>query len=387
MKNITFILAQVFLASALPTYAQDKLKLLFVGDIMGHGPQIESAMIEKDKVYDYSPCFEYLAPFIKQADLAIGNLELTLPGKPPYTGYPTFKSPNEVALALRSAGFDLLVTANNHSNDGGLLGLQNTIKVVQDLGFYQTGTFIDSTYRAALYPLIVYKGPFKLAVLNYTYGTNGIPNPKPGVTNVIDEKVIEKDLAQARAHQPDAIIVVTHWGAEYQLNESESQRQLAQKILDWGATFVIGAHPHVVQPIKSHSTKNAEGGARQGLVVYSLGNFISGQTKLYTDIGLMVEIDLEKNQATGKTAVSRCEYLPVYRHIQTLSSGKKVFRSIPVSAFEDGEMQGAFPIAAPTLAAMKNSANVIRANLNKYGAVERKVKAKDLLTPAPAGNR
>jgi hypothetical protein len=121
--------------------------------------------------------------------------------------------------------------------------------------------------------------------------------------------------------------------------------------------------------------------------VYSLGNFISGQTKLYTDIGLMVEIDLEKNQATGKTAVSRCEYLPVYRHIQTLSSGKKVFRSIPVSAFEDGEMQGAFPIAAPTLAAMKNSANVIRANLNKYGAVERKVKAKDLLTPAPAGNR
>ena len=94
--------------------AQDKLKMIFVGDIMGHGPQIESAAIEPNKLYDYSPCFRFIAPLLEQNDLAIGNLELTLPGKPPYTGYPTFKSPDELPLALRVAGFDLLVTANNH---------------------------------------------------------------------------------------------------------------------------------------------------------------------------------------------------------------------------------------------------------------------------------
>ena len=171
--------------------AQDKLKMIFVGDIMGHGPQIESAAIETNKLYDYSPCFQYIAPLLAQADLAIGNLELTLPGKPPYTGYPTFKSPDELPLALRAAGFDLLVTANNHSNDGGLIGLQNTIKTIEKNGFYQTGTFIDSAHREALYPLIVYKGNFKLAFLNYTYGTNGIPTPKPAVVNLIDEKAIK----------------------------------------------------------------------------------------------------------------------------------------------------------------------------------------------------
>jgi poly-gamma-glutamate capsule biosynthesis protein CapA/YwtB (metallophosphatase superfamily) len=236
MKNTALVLLLALCCVLQSAFAQDKLKLLFVGDIMGHGPQIEAAAIEKDKLYDYSPCFEYLAPIISRADLAIGNLELTLPGKPPYTGYPTFKSPDDLALALRAAGFDLLVTANNHSNDGGLLGLQRTVSTLQERGFYQTGTFIDSSHRAALYPLIVYKGAFKLAFLNYTYGTNGIPTPKPGVVNLIDEKAIQADLAQAKAHQPDAIIVLTHWGAEYQLNENEGQRQLAQKILDWGAT-------------------------------------------------------------------------------------------------------------------------------------------------------
>ena len=83
--------------------------MIFVGDIMGHGPQIESAAIEANKLYDYSPCFKFIAPLLAQSDLAIGNLELTLPGKPPYTGYPTFKSPDELPLALRAAGFDLPV--------------------------------------------------------------------------------------------------------------------------------------------------------------------------------------------------------------------------------------------------------------------------------------
>lgn len=399
MRNVLLILTLIVLGVSLS--AQDKLKMIFVGDIMGHGPQIESAAIEPNKLYDYSPCFRFIAPLLEQSDLAIGNLELTLPGKPPYTGYPTFKSPDELPLALRAAGFDLLVTANNHSNDGGLIGVQNTIKTLEKNGFYQTGTFIDSSHRAALYPLIVYKGNFKLAFLNYTYGTNGIPNHKPSVVNIIDEKAIKADIDAAKAHKPDAIITVVHWGDEYQLAENERQRALAQKMLTWGSTMVIGAHPHVVQPIKNYPLQETNGAARNGLVVYSMGNFISAQTKTYTDIGLMVEIELEKknggqesaigNQppavsneqpvvSSPQTVISKVEYIPVYRYIYRPAAGKPVYMTVPVSAFENGEMQTLQPMPEATRAAMKQSADVIRKNLTQHGAVERKVSAKEIST-------
>lgn len=367
--------------------AQDKIKMIFVGDIMGHGPQIESAAVEPNKLYDYSPCFRFIAPLLEQADLAIGNLELTLPGKPPYTGYPTFKSPDDLALALRAAGFDLLVTANNHSNDGGLIGVQNTIKTLEKNRFYQTGTFIDSAHRAALYPLIVYKGKFKLAFLNYTYGTNGIPNHKPSVVNLIDEKAIKADIDAAKMHQPDAIITVVHWGDEYQLNENVKQSALAQKMLAWGSTVVIGAHPHVVQPIKSYPLQEANGSTRNGVVVYSMGNFISAQTKTYTDIGLMVEVELSRQSSavSGQqaTVLSKVEYIPVYRYIyRAPGAAKSTYMTVPVAAFENGEMQSVQPMSETTRAAMKQSADVIRKNLTQYGAIERKVSAKELQVAA-----
>ena len=390
MRKVLPFFVLLFVLSQLS--AQDKLKMIFVGDIMGHGPQIESAAIEPNKLYDYSPCFRFLKPLLEQSDLAIGNLELTLPGKPPYTGYPTFKSPDELPLALRAAGFDLLVTANNHSNDGGLIGVQNTIKTLEKNGFYQTGTFIDSSHRAALYPLIVYKGNFKLAFLNYTYGTNGIPNHKPSVVNLIDEKAIKADIDAAKAHKPDAIITVVHWGDEYQLAENERQRALAQKMLAWGSTMVIGAHPHVVQPIKNYPLQEANGATRNGLVVYSMGNFISAQTKTYTDIGLMVEIELEKKNggqesaissqpsaiSSPQTVISKVEYIPVYRYIYRPAAGKPVYMTVPVAAFENGEMQAQQPMPEATRAAMKQSADVIRKNLTQHGAIERKVSAKEI---------
>ena len=124
-----------------------KIDLLFVGDVMGHDLQIKSAEITKNKSYNYEPCFQYLKPIIEKADLAIANLEVTLPGEPPYRGYPQFRSPDELALALRLAGFDMLVTANNHSNDAGKKGVINTIATAKKYGFYQTGTFKNKKER------------------------------------------------------------------------------------------------------------------------------------------------------------------------------------------------------------------------------------------------
>jgi poly-gamma-glutamate synthesis protein (capsule biosynthesis protein) len=329
LKNVyslVFYLLGIF--SAFTANGQDdqkrSIRLIFAGDVMGHSGQIESAEIKSGELYDYTPCFQFVKPLVTDADLAIANLELTLPGKPPFTGYPQFKSPNELALALKDAGFDLLVTANNHSNDSYASGLINTLDVLDSYHFLHTGTFRNTDERLMYYPLLVYKNDFRIAFLNYTYGTNGIPTREPTLVNLIDVDQMEKDLAEAKALKPDAIIVVMHWGLEYQLQESSEQDFLAQKLFDAGADFIIGAHPHVVQPIKEVELER-EGQKRTGLVVYSLGNYISGQTKTNTDGGIMVELTLEKDLSSKETILKEHSFIPVWRYIRTLENGKKEF--------------------------------------------------------------
>ncbi|GAB5553684.1 MAG: CapA family protein [Saprospiraceae bacterium] len=377
MQQLHCICLYLLLFSPLLGNAQDslsshQLKLTFVGDIMGHGSQITSAEVLKDSVYDYSPCFEYVAPILKEADLAIGNLELTLPGKGPYSGYPRFRSPDDLALALRHAGFDLLVTANNHSNDGNKIGVENTIKTLRDYHFHQTGTFLNATERSIFYPLIVYKGVFKLAFLNYTYGTNGLPTPKPTVVNLIDEEIIKADLEEAKAMEPDYIIVIMHWGNEYQINENKDQDALAKKIFTWGGDLIIGAHPHVVQPVKKISVTRPDKSTHQGLVAYSLGNFVSGQRKELTDLGLIVEVELEKNLTTNQTKLRDHHYIPVFRHIETNSKGKKNYRVLPVSYFDDLAPKTSF-MSAATYNKMQATSKKIRNHLKKFDSKERSV--------------
>ena len=312
--------------------SSDTLRLSFVGDIMGHGPQIRAAQVVKDSLYDFSPNYRYVQPLLERADLAVGNLEVALMDKPPYTGYPRFRSPEDLARDLRYAGFDLLVTANNHSNDGGRSGVLNTIETLDEWGFYHTGTFVSQTMRDALYPLIVYKNDFKLVFLNATYGTNGIPTPAPVVVNEIDTAQIKADLALARLIRPDFVIMVMHWGDEYQRTESKAQRELARQLLHWGADAVIGAHPHVVQPVRyeyplNDSTRTA------GLVAYSLGNFISNQKKAHTDGGLLLEVELVRDD-TG-TRVGGFGYVPVYRHIRRGEDGRSTYFAVPPAALLD----------------------------------------------------
>ena len=311
-----------------------RLQLFFAGDIMGHGPQIKSAQLVKNESYDYTPCFRYVGPIIKQADLAIGNLEVTLPGKPPYRGYPLFRSPDALASALRLAGFDFLATSNNHSNDGGKNGVIHTIDALRQQHFYQTGTFKNSEERDIFYPLIVYKNQFKLAFLNYTYDTNKIPTRPPTMVNEIDTALIRKDMQEAVKLQPDLIIVLMHWGLEYQLKESKKQRRLANWLFRQGADLIIGSHPHVVQPIKEQEVSIGEE-RKKVLVSYSLGNFISNQQKPNTDGGLALEVELLKHKRTGETTIGKYEYLPIWRYVHSDKKGKKTFFALPVSAFEE----------------------------------------------------
>ena len=357
----------------------EKLKLVFAGDIMGHSTQIKAALLP-DGTYDYHHCFKYVAPILKQADLAIGNLEFTLPGKPPYSGYPQFRSPDAVAVALKEAGFDMMVTANNHSNDAGKTGVENTIRTLRNLGFHQTGTFLDSMDRSVNYPLFIQHGNFKLAFLNYTYGTNGIPTKFPVIVNQLDEKQMAADMEKARGSNPDAIIVMVHWGNEYQLVETSYQRQLAQKLFLWGAKVVIGSHPHVVQSIEQMSQTDSLRKGELTVVAYSLGNFISGQIKTYTDIGAMVEVELEKELPFGSTCITRTQYIPVFRYVHRAPTSVKYY-TLPATLFSELNQRDPFPIPTYLKEKLKQDLKTIRPILSKHGIPEKPVFPNLILPP------
>ena len=334
-RNILLFIFIGYIISPENCFSQtDTLRLIFAGDIMGHAPQISSAQIQLNKTYDYEPCFRYVKPILEQADLAIGNLELTLPGKPPYQGYPMFRSPDDLARALKGAGFDILVTANNHSNDSRGNGVVQTINTVRNLDFLQTGTFLDARDRAAHYPLMVYKNGFKIALLNYTYGTNGVPTDAPTIVNLIEKDQMAKDLAEAVARKPHYIIVVMHWGLEYQLVENQEQRDLAKFLVSHGADMVIGSHPHVVQPIRTERVTMPDGSEKEALVVYSLGNFISNQQQPNTDGGILFQVDLLKKKGSPAVWVGQHGMVPVWRYIHKQASGKTTFYAVPIARAE-----------------------------------------------------
>jgi poly-gamma-glutamate synthesis protein (capsule biosynthesis protein) len=304
MKRI--LLISVLLARAIGTSAQDTthLSLLFLGDVMQHDSQIADAYDHTTQTYDYHPCFQYVKPYIDAVDVAIGNLEVTLAG-PPYKGYPQFSAPDELLTALKDLGMDVLVTANNHCVDRGSAGVARTIDMLDNAGILHTGTFKSSIEKEKLAPLVIERQGFRLALLNYTYGTNGLPVKAPTVVNLLDTAQIRKDIARAKMKRPDAIVVFTHWGTEYERLPSKTQKQVADVCLRNGALLVIGSHPHVLQPMEWRKEDNQ-------LVAYSLGNFVSGQRNRYTDGGTMLRIELRKvafNDGSSYTSIDTAGYI------------------------------------------------------------------------------
>ncbi len=304
----------------------DTVRLIFVGDVMGHGMQIKGAWRDGgDSCYNYAPVFQYVKDYISSADAAIANLEVTLAGAP-YTGYPRFSTHRSLADALRDAGFDVLLTANNHTLDRGKQGMERTLDVLDSIGMTHTGTFKDSAARAENYPLIVEKKGFRSAFLNCTYGTNGIPAEAPNVVNYIDTVQMAADLDKARALQADFIVTCIHWGEEYKSRENAAQRRIAAFLARNGCNLIVGAHPHVVQPIAE--IPNCAGDSV--LTAYSLGNFISNQRDRYRDGGIALEVTLTKTDSI--VALQSYNYEPfwVYRYPLNKVS---VFRLIRINDY------------------------------------------------------
>ena len=290
-----------------------RLTLLFAGDLMQHQAQINAARTSTG--YDYSDCFKFVKEEINRADIAIANLEVTLGGKP-YRGYPAFSAPDEYLFAIRDAGFDVLITANNHCLDKGKKGLERTLLMLDSLQIPHAGTYVNTESREQQYPLLLEKNGFRIALLNYTYGTNGIKVISPNVVNYIDKAVMAQDIEAARAQHPDALIACMHWGDEYQSLPNKEQKNLTDWLLQQGVTHIIGSHPHVVQPMELR-TDSITG--NQHVVVYSLGNFISNMSARHTDGGLLFKLELEKDSVTR---VANCGYSLVWTSRPVLSRKK-----------------------------------------------------------------
>lgn len=281
-------------------FPQEEATIVFAGDAMQHKSQLENAS-RGGGVYDYSETFAEIAPWVQSADYAVVNLETTL-GDHNFSGFPMFCTPDSYASALKDAGFDLFLNANNHTLDRRDNGLRRTVRVLDSLGVAHTGTYTDAAARNAAVPLVRDINGFKVAFINYTYGTNGIDIQGNVVVDYIDRKKMSADIKSARSAGAELVVVLPHWGIEYELTERAPQRELAKFLLDNGADAVIGGHPHVIQPM--HRTGD-------GAVVYSMGNLVSGMRTTDTRGGAMVSMHIKRDKA-GKAVIDGMKYRLVF---------------------------------------------------------------------------
>jgi len=329
---VTTILSYFFSINESKTFSSsidedliDTIKISAVGDLMCHTPQIKDAK-QSDGSLDFSHMFEFVKPILEKSDLTVGNLETVFAGsEQKFSGYPLFNSPDEFALAIQKAGFDVLVTSNNHSLDREFYGLERTIKILDSLGIKHCGTYITQEDSEQI--LILEIKSLKLALLSYTYGTNGIPKPKGKefCVSTIDTSKIKSDIQKAKQQNPDKIIVYLHWGNEYQRNPNQSQKKLAEFLFHNGVDIILGSHPHVIQPSDIKIINDTTGKEKKVFVIYSMGNFISNQRKKFTDSGVIVHLSLIKNLSINETLIDTIYFTPTY-----VSKLNGRFRIIPV---------------------------------------------------------
>ena len=309
--------------------SSENISLLFIGDIMGHDDQIKSAENPETGTYSYEDVFSYIRDEISEADVSIANFEVTL-GGPPYRGYPTFSSPPALAAACSNAGIDVLVTANNHAADRGKAGILSTIYRLDSLGIAHTGTFTDMAARDTLNPMIIEKNGFSLALLNYTYGTNGLKVPPPAIVNMLDMNQVGFDIEKASKKNPDMIILFLHWGIEYDTIPTKTQTDMAEYFFSRGVDLIIGSHPHVLQRMEWVPCKTKE--MKDRITVYSLGNFVSNQRTIRRDGGAMVRIDLSRE--SDSIFVKNAGYYLTWVYTPVENNRKK-FCILPCSDFEN----------------------------------------------------
>lgn len=310
-------------------YTQEA-ELIAVGDIMMHGTQIKSGYNPTTKTYNYDHFFKEVKGILSSGDWVIGNLETTLAGpETGYTGYPLFNAPDSLADAIKKAGFNIISTTNNHSLDRGEKGVLKTLENVQKRGLISVGTAASA--EAANKIVIVEKNNISMAILGYSYGTNGIPIPKGKnyLVSLIDPKKITQDITKARGLGVDIVTVILHFGAEYQRQPNTEQKTLVKQLVNAGADIILGSHPHVVQPYQIFEQTGESGKPKKAIVIYSMGNFISNQREKYRDLGVIFKVNIVKHFPDETIEIKGIETLPTWVHRYS-QNGKYQFRILPI---------------------------------------------------------
>lgn len=310
-----------------------EVSLSMVGDVLLH-MTVEHSSMDKKGNYDFKPIFTEVKSLISSYDVAIVNQETLLGGKElKITGYPMFNAPTDIGDAIYDAGFDVILHANNHALDRGKKGIVNTLnfwrKTYPDLaviGMYDN--------KADSQKIFVKKvNGIKLAILNYTYGTNGLRPPKdmPYSVNYLEKNRVEADIRKARK-LADFVIVCPHWGTEYFHGVSDYQKYWANVFLKNKVDLVIGAHTHVIGPVKKIRDKKS---GHEMVVYYSLGNFVNG-TKAQGALGNrylggMATLILEK-EGRKKARIKEYGVKALVNHRENRYQGSKIYE---LSAYRD----------------------------------------------------
>lgn len=304
-------------------------KITAVGDLMVHDTQLVDAYQPKTDSYNFEHAFQQVKKGLSHSDFTIGNLETVLGGKEAlYTGYPRFSSPDSFAQSLKNVGFDLLSTANNHSNDRNEAGVLRTIQILDELQIAHVGTYSSQEAQNLVY--IKEINTMKFAFVSFTYGTNGIPIPngKDYLINVLTEELIKTEIGKAKSLNPDFIIALPHMGNEYELIPHETYKKWANLMIESGADIILASHPHVVQPIEIKLVADKEGKKRKVLIAYSLGNFISGQRTEPRDAGIILNLYFKKT-GDKKPELTTASYSPTWVQFYN-KSNQHLVRTIPV---------------------------------------------------------
>lgn len=270
-----------------------------IGDILIHGRVYRDAEVSNG--YDFMPMLKPVEPYLTEPTITTANQETMIGGEAfGLSSYPAFNSPVEVADALKISGIDLVSLANNHTLDRGEDVIREAISYWNEIDIPYTGAYQSEADREQI-RIIQTEAAIDVAFLSYTYGTNGIPTPegKSYLVNRIDREQIASDVAKAK-EASDVIVMQLHFGSEYERMPNQEQQDLVQYVADLGVDIVIGHHSHVLQPVEWVEGK--DGG--KTFVVYSLGNFLSGQDTLYRRIGGMIEVTIEKKVEKGEQKIT-----------------------------------------------------------------------------------
>lgn len=331
----------------------NKIRITAVGDIILHETQLISHYDTSTKSYDFKDNFEYVKPYIEEADLAIANLETTLAGsKEKYSGFPIFNSPDEILDALKFSGFDVLSAANNHIMDKGTPGLIRTAEVVKSKGFDLMG--IRENTKVPTYVIKEVKG-IKFGFSNYVFETD-----KKGSSRTLNSikisnnalelfdrfnyselevnyKEMEKRINEMKSKGAEVIVFSMHWGNEYERKPNEYQKKISKKLADLGVDIIIGGHPHVIQPMEYISSNVSK---KNTLVLYSLGNFLSNQRReiinnKYPEDGIIVNIDFVKDKDSNKVQLDNVSYVPTWVYRKPIDNTKFTYKIVPLNEVKE----------------------------------------------------